>query len=115
MIAPLVAVAEAKNDNLLSGLGQCISAMAAARLVNEREGQPDRTVYGVVTTGSAWKFLRLAGSELTIGRAEHYIDDVGRILGVLRAMVGGALDRAPGASRRRVRAVRFLAGRPMSP
>ncbi len=36
---PLVAIVEAKNDNVFSGLGQCIAAMFAAQLVNEREGR----------------------------------------------------------------------------
>jgi hypothetical protein len=85
--APLVTVVEAKNDNLLSGLGQCIAEVVAARLVNEREGAVGRVVYGAVTTGSAWKFMQLAGSELTIDRREYYIDNVGKVLGILRQMV----------------------------
>jgi hypothetical protein len=88
--APLVIVVEAKNDNLLSGLGQCIATLVAARLVNEREGVGDRLVYGAVTTGSAWKFLQLAGVEVTIDRREYYIDNVGKVLGVLREMVQSA-------------------------
>jgi hypothetical protein len=97
--APLVAVVEAKNDNLLSGLGQCIATVVTARLVNEREGMPGRVVYGAVTTGSAWKFLQLAGVDLTIDRREYYIDNVGKVLGILRAMVLGAEAgaHAPGA------------------
>jgi hypothetical protein len=88
--APLVIIVEAKNDNLLSGLGQCIASMVAARLVNEREGVGDRVVYGAVTTGSAWKFLQLAGVEVTIDRREYYINDVGKVLGVFREMVQSA-------------------------
>lgn len=85
--APLVTVIEAKNDNLLSGLGQCIAAAVAARLMNEREGVMDRVVFGAVTTGSAWKFLRLAGADLTIDRREYYIDNVGKVLGVFQEML----------------------------
>jgi hypothetical protein len=89
MTAPLVAVVEAKNDNLMSGLGQCIAAMVAAELVNEREAHSGRTVYGVVTTGSAWKFLRLSGTAVTADRKEYYVDNVGKVLGILRQMVQG--------------------------
>jgi hypothetical protein len=85
--APVVAIVEAKNDNLLSGLGQCIAAVVAARIVNEREGSMGRVVYGSVTTGSAWKFLRLTASQLTIDRREYYIDNVGKILGILQEVV----------------------------
>jgi hypothetical protein len=36
----------------------------------------------VVTTGSAWKFLRLRGSEITLDLVEYYIDNLGKILGI---------------------------------
>jgi hypothetical protein len=85
--APLVTVVEAKNDNLLSGLSQCIATAVAARLVNEREGAPGRTVFGAVTTGSVGKFLHMTGVNLTTDRREYYIDNVGKILGVFLEMV----------------------------
>ena len=88
--APLVTIVEAKNDNLRNGLGQCIAAMYAADLYNQQSGNPIAGVYGVVTTGSAWKFLRLVGTAVTLDLKEYYIDDVGRILGVLKSIVQAA-------------------------
>jgi hypothetical protein len=85
--APLVTIVEAKNDNLRTGLGQCIASMVAAQLDNERAESPIKVVYGVVTTGSAWKFLRLEGSTLTLDLKEYYIDDLGTILGILQSLV----------------------------
>jgi hypothetical protein len=58
--APVVAIVEAKNENLIGGLGQCIAEMVAARIFNRREhNEAIRNVYGVVTTGTAWKFLKI--------------------------------------------------------
>jgi hypothetical protein len=85
--APLVTIVEAKNDNLRNGLGQCIAAMCAAELYNQKSDKPMPAVYGVVTTGSAWKFLRLMGTTLTLDLKEYYIDNVGKILGVLKHIV----------------------------
>ena len=34
---PVMTIVEAKNENIISGLGQCIAAMYAAQLYNERE------------------------------------------------------------------------------
>jgi hypothetical protein len=82
--APLVAIVEAKNDNLRNGLGQCIAAMYAAELYNQRSGNNIPAVFGVVTTGSAWKFLRLEQAVLTLDLKEYYIDNAGKILGVLK-------------------------------
>jgi hypothetical protein len=79
----LGAVTEAKNDNLRTGLGQCIALMVAAQEYNQRAGTPFPAVYGVVTTGSAWKFLKLHQSEVTMDVHEYYIVDLGRIMGIL--------------------------------
>ena len=88
--APLVTIVEAKNDNLRNGLGQCIAEMYAAALYNQQEGSPMAAVWGVVTTGSAWKFLRLESTTVTLDLKEYYIDNIGKILGVLRHVVENA-------------------------
>ena len=84
---PLVTVVEAKNDNLRNGLGQCIAEMYAAALYNQQEGGTIEAVWGVVTTGSAWKFLRLENTTVTLDVKEYYIDNIGKILGVLQHVV----------------------------
>ena len=87
---PLVTVVEAKNDNLRNGLGQCIAEMYASALYNQQEGSPVAAVWGVVTTGSAWKFLRLENTTVTLDLKEYYIDSIGKILGVLQHIVENA-------------------------
>ena len=89
LTAPLVTIVEAKNDNLRGGLGQCIAAMFAASLFNQKAGNPTPVVHGVVTTGGAWKFLKLEGTAVTLDLKEYYVDDPGKILGVLRSIVEG--------------------------
>ena len=44
-------------------------------------------VYGVVTTGSAWKFLRLTGTSVMVDTTEYHISQVERIVGILVAMM----------------------------
>ena len=88
--APVVAVVEAKNDNIKSGIGQCVAEMLAAQTFNERRGNPIPTVFGVVTTGSLWTFLRLTGGLVSIAAAEYHIKEVERIVGILVAMVRAA-------------------------
>ena len=85
--APVVAVAEAKNDDVISGLGQCIAAMRAAWLFNTKKGVPVTQVFGASTTGTNWKFLRLRDTLLTLDLDEYFISDVGRILGILLHMM----------------------------
>jgi hypothetical protein len=85
--APVVVVVEAKNENIKQGINQCIAEMVAAQLFNQERHNALETVYGVVTTGSAWKFLRLLETIVYIDRAEYYIKEVERIVGILMAMI----------------------------
>ncbi|HEX5270684.1 MAG TPA: hypothetical protein VFW33_09370 [Gemmataceae bacterium] len=83
LTAPVVAITEAKNDNLRTGLGQCIAEMVAAQEFNAKAGAAMAAVFGVVTTGSAWKFLRLSGANLTLDVEEYFIAELSRIMGML--------------------------------
>lgn len=85
--APVVTVVEAKNDNLRNGLGQCIAEMYASALFNQQENCEIAVVWGAVTTGSAWKFLCLENTVVTLDLKEYYIDNLGKIIGVLQYMV----------------------------
>jgi hypothetical protein len=87
--APVLTVVEAKNDNIKSGLGQCVAAMVGARVFNEREGDGPSVIHGAVTTGSLWKFLKLEGGAVFIDRPEYYLDRVDQVLAILLRCVGG--------------------------
>jgi hypothetical protein len=85
--APFVAIVEAKNDLIRTGLGQCIAAMVGAQTCNQQAGQPISRIHGVVSTGSTWKFMRMEEAALTIDVLEYYIDNVPKIMGILRHIV----------------------------
>jgi hypothetical protein len=85
--APAVIIFEAKNENIKGGLGQCLAAMVAARLFNEQDGQPLPQIYGAVTTGNQWKFLRLSGQTAYIDLRDYYIDQLDIIMGILVSLV----------------------------
>jgi co-chaperonin GroES (HSP10) len=83
--APVTTIAEAKNDNIKNGIGQCIAEMLAAQIFNQREGRTISTIHGVVTTGSSWLFMRLIGDRVEIDDREYYINELDKILGILIA------------------------------
>ncbi len=64
--SPTVTIVEAKNENIKADLGQCTATMVAAQLFNEQESSELKVIYGAVTTGSAWKFLKLEGQTIFI-------------------------------------------------
>jgi len=85
--APVVAVTEAKREDLNAGIGQCIAEMVAAQLFNERKKKPVEVVYGAVTDGTRWRFLRLSGTTVTLDGREYGIAELSHIIGILVHMV----------------------------
>ncbi|PZO45161.1 MAG: hypothetical protein DCF19_01325 [Pseudanabaena frigida] len=86
--SPIVAVVEAKNENIIGGLGQCIAEMVAAKIFNERENDESvKNIYGVVTTGTAWKFLTIDRNDVYIDLDEYSIENPSKIIGILLEMV----------------------------
>lgn len=85
--APLVTIVEAKKNDIEVGLGQCAAQMIGSRLFNEKAGRSSGQIYGCVTTGEDWQFLRLEPAAVSIDRARYYIDNVAAILAVFQAMV----------------------------
>jgi hypothetical protein len=57
--------------------------MIAARLFNQKEGNPTDILYGAVTTGMDWKFLKLQGQIAFIDSNDYYIKEIDKILAIL--------------------------------
>lgn len=86
--SPIITLIEAKNENIMSGLGQCVAEMIAARIFNEKEGNKVPIIYGLITTGIFWRFLKLKDNTIHIDLRDYSIqDNPGRIIGILSAMV----------------------------
>jgi len=85
--APVVTIVEAKKEDINNGLGQCVATLVAAQIFNERKGLIIPELLGTVTTGSAWKFLKLSGKSLSIDLEEYTIKDAPKILGILSAVL----------------------------
>lgn len=81
--APVVTIVEAKKEDLIGGIGQCIAAMVAAQIFNERAENQVNLIYGAVTSGTVWRFLTLQENTVCIDSIEYYIDRVEKILGIL--------------------------------
>ena len=85
--APVLALVEAKKDDLTLGLGQCAAEMIAAQRFNAEKGNDISWVYGCSTTGTDWKFLKLAERCLHIDMELYPIRQCDNILGILASMV----------------------------
>ena len=85
--APIIAVVEAKNEYIVGGLGQCIAEMYASRIFNEREGLQLPVIYGAVTTGNTWKFLKQESNNVYVDLQEYHIANANKIVAILVEMV----------------------------
>ncbi len=70
----------------MSGLGQCLAEMIAARIFNERQGSDVSRIYGAVTSGNLWKFVKLDNDVAHIDLDDYGIKEPDRIIGILLAM-----------------------------
>lgn len=56
-------------------------------MMNDPRGESRGIVFGVVTSGSLWKFLKLSGPDLRIDSSEFLISDLGKLLAILGSIV----------------------------
>jgi hypothetical protein len=96
LTAPAVMIVGAKREEINPEIPRCIAEMVAARTYNEREETNVKTIYGVVTVGSIWKFLKLEGQTVFVDKSEYYLPQVGKIIGILLHIFqeGGTVQRA---------------------
>lgn len=85
--APVIALVEAKNDNIQAGLPQCMAEMIAARIFNERRNNQIPQIYGVVTTGTNWKFMKLTNQVIEVDLNDYFLNDLGKIIGILKDFI----------------------------
>ena len=57
--------------------------MLAAQIFNHKKENNIPIIYETVTTGISWKFLKLIKNIVEIDLNEYYINNVGKIFGIL--------------------------------
>ncbi|MEG4634130.1 hypothetical protein QUB56_31940 [Microcoleus sp. AR_TQ3_B6] len=85
--APAVAVVEAQKADLKTGIGPCVAEMVAMQKFNEAKGQPISVIYGCVSNGTQWRFLKLEEKIVSIDLNDYALPPVDEILGMLVWMV----------------------------
>jgi len=85
--APVIAIFEAKDDNLDHWYGQCGAEMVGARLFNQMKNEPIEIIHGAVTNGESWQFLRLTDSTLLIDTETYGLANLTLLLGTLQKVV----------------------------
>jgi hypothetical protein len=87
--APILVMVEAKNDNIKSGIPQCGAEMVAAQRFNAEKKNDIETIYGCISTGTNWKFLKLTTTHFYIDTIEYYIQSPDKIMAILASIALG--------------------------
>ena len=81
--APIIVVVEAKKADLNVGMGQCMAEMVAAQRFNQQEKQPSSPIYGCISSGILWRFLKLEDQVVTIDVEDRLLNPLNQLLGIL--------------------------------
>lgn len=85
--APVLAIVEAKRDDIEMGIPQCIAEMYAAQLFNEKKNKPIKNIFGAVTNGTGWLFLKLENKTVLQDITEYSTQNLPELLGVLQEII----------------------------
>ncbi len=85
--APIFQIVEAKEHDIKLGIPQCAAQMYAAQLLNKKDNAGIDCIYGCVTTGDVWLFMKLCEKELFIDEKKYYICEPDKILGVFQTII----------------------------
>jgi hypothetical protein len=85
--APIFSITEAKIGRLSKAFPQAISQMYGAYLFNILEKKELEIIYGAVTDGKTWQFIRLEKQVVYTDLETYYIDNLAMLLGILQHIV----------------------------
>jgi hypothetical protein len=84
---PIVQVVEAKKNDVEIGVPQCAAQMLGAKKYNEKRGNTkNNVIYGCVTTGDNWLFMRLT-DKIEIDDKKYYLGNINELLGVFQVIL----------------------------
>ena len=84
---PFFTLRETKGGVIESCLPQCAAQMVAAQLFNEHAQNSVPVIFGCVTTGVVWRFLKLEENNLIIDSDIYSLDNVPLLLGALQTIL----------------------------
>jgi hypothetical protein len=61
-----------------------VAEMLAAQFYNQSQEQIIPIIYGCVTSGTIWQFLKLEGTSVTIDPTSYFVVPIQKILGILK-------------------------------
>lgn len=80
-------VSQAKRQDIEYGYGEIVAQLVAAQAFNEREEASVPVLYGCISTGETWQFLRLKGKNIELDFNRYYISNLPELLGIFKLIL----------------------------
>ena len=88
---PIFCMVEAERNDMELGKPQCMAQMIGAKEYNLKYNKDIECIYGCVTTGTEWLFLKLTGNEIWVADQNRlYLNQLPKILGTFQYIIDEA-------------------------
>jgi len=84
---PIFQLVEAKKNDTEVGVAQCAAQMIGTKIYNEKKGLKLEKIYGCVTTGKDWLFLKLDDKVIYIDKKTYSVENIKLLLGVFQNII----------------------------
>jgi hypothetical protein len=85
--APIISVTEAKIGKLDKAIPQAAAQMIGARIFNQKNEEPISIIYGTITDGNTWRFMKLEDQIIWIDHAKYSLAEMPILLGIFQEIV----------------------------
>ena len=84
---PIIQIVEAKKNDVELGVPQCAAQLIGAKIYNEKKGVKLDKIYGCVTTGNEWLFMKFEDDCIEINTKVYYLIEIDNILGIFQWII----------------------------
>jgi hypothetical protein len=83
---PIFQLLEAKKNDTEIGVPQCAAQMIGAKVFNQNKGVKLEKIYGCVTTGKEWLFMKLE-DKIYIDKKTYNLENIEELLGIFQSII----------------------------
>ncbi len=88
ILVPVINITEAKfNQAIERSIAQAAAQMIGARVFNQKNNNPIKTIFGCITNANQWIFLKLEDNNLLIDKSEYSPTNLPELLGAFQSII----------------------------
>lgn len=87
LVAPIFTLVEAKQGDITKHWGQIAAQMVGAREENKNRKEDVKAIFGCITSGELWRFMKLENDCIYIDDRTYYLNELEKILGIFQYIV----------------------------